>query len=225
MKEFEGLEKKFHYQGASVSFTADFDLLPEVTKSTVEPQLIEAAAMGFKRPVTPEFSADVKNHLRGGDLYIVEQSGSISGFAMLEKFSEYEVIYIAGIVKKLNAPSRIIEKVIEYHLDNTGLGIVVVRTQNDRVLEILANTCSNVAAMDRMATPSEVDLLLKMDLVTPKSDLDRDYLIHRGYYGSPMIQDGIRRRSANIKVRNLTDRLRYFQGDATYGIGYRRNRI
>jgi len=99
--------------------------------------------------------------------------------------------------------------------------MLAVRTQNDRVLEILANTCSQVVAMDRISNPEEVDMLLKLDLIDEDSDLDVEYLIHRRYYGSPMIKAGIRRRSANVRIRDFTDRLKYFDGDAAYGIGYR----
>lgn len=111
---------------------------------------------------------------------------------------------------------------VRYHLDQLKLDTVAVRTQNDRVLEILTNTCGSVVALDRISKPEEVDLLLKLGLVKPDSDLDTDYLIHRGYYGSAMISDGIRRRSSNIRVSSFTERLRYDQGDAAYGIGYRK---
>jgi hypothetical protein len=221
-KEFKELQNVFNFQEANVCLTQDFDSLSEEAKQVLEPQLIESAALGFKRPLTEEFAQDVKNHIRGGDLFIVEQEGAVSGFAMLERFPDKGVIYIAGIVKKPTAPSRIIEKVVEYYLKETGFETVTVRTQNDRVLEILVNTCSSVVSIDRLANLAEVDLLTNLGLINPKSDLDIDYLIHRGYYGSPMIQDGIRRRTGNIKVKALTDRLDYFRGDAVYGIGYRK---
>lgn len=214
------LEHRFDYQGAEVSFTTDFDSLPEDKRVILEPQLIEVASSGFGRALTPEFSGDVKNHIRGGDLYVVQQEGEATGFAMLENFPIEGVIYIAGVVKTPSAPARVIEEIIKYHIAQTDFPTLTVRSQNDRVFEILANTCNAVVALDRTAQPDELDLLVRLGLVKADSDLDVDYLIHRGYYGSPLIENGIRRRSASLKVRGLTERLRYLEGDAAYGIGY-----
>ncbi|MBI2032191.1 MAG: hypothetical protein HYT09_00945 [Candidatus Levybacteria bacterium] len=215
------LEHRFKYEDADVSYTPDFDSLPDDLKQRLEPELADVAARGFRRMPTPEFRQDVANHIRGGDLYITQQNGEASGFAMLKKFPSEGVIYIAGVVKKPTAPSGIVEAVVKHHLDETELGIVTVRTQNDRVLEILTKTCDSVVALDRKSTPEEVDLLLKLGLVKADSDLDVDYLIHRGYYGFPMIADGIRRRSGDVRISDFTEKLRYFDGDAAYGIGYR----
>jgi hypothetical protein len=215
------LEKAFNYQEARVYYTPSFDLLPEREKTILEPQLIRTACEGFQRPETPEFSQDVSSHIRGGDLYVVEQENEATGFAMLETFPTEGVVYIAGVVKKPESPSKIIEKIVRFHLREAGLKSLVVRTQNDRVLEILANICRRVIALDGLAKNEEVDLLGRMGLVRPDSILDEDYLIHRGYYGSPMIAQGERRRSKNPRVTNLTDRLDYQKGDAAYGIGYK----
>lgn len=89
------LEHRFNYGGAVVSFTSDFDSLPDRLKQRLEPELIQAAASGFRREITLEFSQDVASHIRGGDLYIAEQDGRANGFAMLERFPAEGVIYIA----------------------------------------------------------------------------------------------------------------------------------
>jgi hypothetical protein len=213
------LEHEFYYEEAEVLFTPDFELLPDQDKSLIEPQLIEAACAGFRRQKTPEFAKDVSSHIRGGDLYVIREEDESTGFAMLESFPTQGVIYIAGVVKKPSAPSKIVERIVEHHLAKTKLETLTVRTQNDRVLELLANTSRSVTALDRKAKPEEVDLLNELGLVKPDSDIETEYLIHRGYYGSPMLQ-GERRRSRNQKVTDLTDRIVYERGDAVYGIGY-----
>jgi hypothetical protein len=187
-------------------FTPDFELLPDQDKSLIEPQLIEAACAGFRRQKTPEFAKDVSSHIRGGDLYVIREEDESTGFAMLESFPTQGVIYIAGVVKKPSAPSKIVERIVEHHLAKTKLETLTVRTRS-------------VTALDRKAKPEEVDLLNELGLVKPDSDIETEYLIHRGYYGSPMLQ-GERRRSRNQKVTDLTDRIVYERGDAVYGIGY-----
>lgn len=215
------LEHLLNYGEAQVGYTPNFDLLSQEEKEVLEPQLISAACVGFRRPETPEFAQDVSDHIRGGDLYIVKQEGVATGFAMMEQFPAEGVIYIAGVVKKPSAPSRIIEKIVEVHMEKTKFNTLTVRTQNDRVLEILANICKTVVALDRDARLDEADLLAKLGLIKPDSDMDLEHLIHKGYYGSPMIAGENRRRSSNSRVVNLTDRLDYNQGDAALGIGYK----
>lgn len=214
------LEYKFEYQGARVYHTPDFGAVNEAVRAALEPQLFEAAATGFNRPLTPEFEADVAAHLRGGNLYTIEEESGDTGFAVLEDFPQLGALYVAGIVKKPTAPSRIVEEIVRYHLAKTGFSVAAVRTQNDRVLEIMANISSQLVAVDQNAQDREVDLLLKMGLFNPSSDIDYAHLIHRGYYGGPMIGSGTRRRSRNPRITSYTDRLDYFAGDAAYGVGY-----
>jgi len=66
------LEHRFRYREAKVGFTSDFDSLPEASKQNLEPDLVRVAASGFSRLVSQEFSLDVADHIRGGDLYVIE---------------------------------------------------------------------------------------------------------------------------------------------------------
>ena len=86
----------------------------------------------------------------------------------------------------------------------------------------MANTCSRVIAMDEVAGSKQITLLQNIGLITPETEIDEKRLVLPGYFGSPMIAQGERRRSSNPRVTNFTDILDYSAGDAMLLVGYRR---
>lgn len=221
-EKYSGLSVYMDYPGAQIYRTNNFDQLPEHSRSRLEDELTDAAVAGFARSKSPEFKADVAAHLRGGDLLVIDVQGGAVGFALMQLFAKQETAYIAGVVKSTQAPSGIIESVVSRYVQESGLPKVAVRTQNDRVAEIMTAVCGQVVAMDRDATERECELLTDMELIRPGQQVDCKSLLVKGYYGSPMIGSGIRRRSEQSRVRQLTDRLDYDQGDALLLLGYRR---
>lgn len=216
----ERLKEVFKYNNSQVYETGDFDSLPEATKLTLEPQLAEAASVGFKRPLTEAFREDVGNHIRGGSLFIIMTAGKAEGFGLFQSFPEFKAVYIAGVVKKPTSPSKIMEDILLGYLISHSVETGVVRTQNDRVVEIMANHFQTIVALDQKAGLGELDLLKKMNLLSPNLPFDRDNLIVKGYYGGPMIEGEERRRSREERIRAHTDKLDYYAGDAALLIGY-----
>lgn len=215
------LEYYFSYQGAEVYRTSDFESLPDETKGVLSTQLTKAAAIGFRRPLTPEYAETVLEHMRGGDLYIVVQQGVALGFANRRFYPELEAVYLVGAVKSPEAPSAIMEEITRRYLEEKGAKVVVTRTQNDRVVEIVANLCREVVALDRPAEQAELDLLAIMDVLPKDKEFDPVSLVIRKSYGTRLIQDGPRRRSSVAKVVALTELLDYEEGDAVMLVGYR----
>lgn len=126
-----------------------------------------------------------------------------------------------GAVKSPEAPSAIVEEITRRYLEEKGARVVVTRTQNDRVVEIVANLCHEVVALDRLAQQTELDLLARMDVLPKDKEFDPVTLVIRKSYGTRLIQSGPRRRSSVVKVVALTDLLDYEEGDAVVLVGYR----
>lgn len=128
---------------------------------------------------------------------------------------------MAGAVKSPETPLAIVEEITRRYLEEKGARVVVARTQNDRVVEILANLCREVVALDRSARQTELDLLSRMDVLPKDKEFDPVSLVVRKSYDTRLIQNGPRRRSSVAKVVALTELLDYEEGDAVLLVGYR----
>jgi hypothetical protein len=184
----------------------------------LDEQLFAAACAGFGREPTDEFRKDVTEHVRDGVLYVIFGKGAALGFAVMKDYPEISATYISGIVKGPGTTSGIVERIVIEHARN--FKTVVVRTQNDRVVEIMKNICDEVVPINREAEEKEIKILEEMGLFSP--NLRADLVVPGHYGGSPMIGNGDRRRSQDIAVKRTTDRLNYEKGDALLLIGYRR---
>lgn len=138
----------------------------------------------------------------------------------MQRFPDYDSVYLAGLVKTTRAPSGIIERIVQEFLDKNNPTNVITRTQNDRVAEIMVKVCEKVVPLDRMVEEKDRELLRNIELFTPITDPST--LIVKGHYGRPMIGSIERKRSANPRVTFVTDKLNYEAGDALLLIGYRR---
>lgn len=196
-------------------------MLKPSLRQSLEGQLFESACKGFRREASVEFRKDVASHLRGGTLYVVIFEGRAEGFAVMQDFREIGATYIAGIVKNGKAPSGVIDKIVRRHA--SLFETVVVRTQNDRVVEIMRGISEEVIPMHRNAEPGELEILKTMglDKSSDGTGVGLNMIARRHYGGSPMIGDGSRPRSKDLSIRNLTDRLDYEKGDALLLIGYK----
>jgi hypothetical protein len=179
--------------------------------------LLRVACAGFRREKTAEFAQDVASHVRDGYLYVVEEEGIIRGFAVMKDFPALAATYISGIVKEPGILSGIIEEIVYQHVQN--FGIVAVRTQNDRVVEIMSDICAVVFPTDVEPGQKELDILAAMGLLG--LNVDQNLVAHGHYGGKPMIE-GKRRRSKIKKITDITDRLDYEHGDAQLLVGYRK---
>ncbi len=197
------------------------DLIAPNLRQLLEAQLIESACLAFRRQATPEFKIDVANHLRDGKLYIAVNQGAVVGFTVMKDFPAIDGTYISGIVKSPGGPTGIIENVVNDHVRK--FKIVAVRTQNDRVVEIMSDICSEVVPLHREASLREMGILGVMGLERASTGLlvVDDLIAKQHYGGRPMIGSGERRRSSNPLVRQTTDRLKYEEGDALLLVGYR----
>ena len=197
------------------------DLLHPELKGSLEGQLYRAACSAFRRPPTPEFERDVAAHLRDGHLYVVIQGGRGVGFAVMKDYTEIGATYVSGIVKESVAPSGVIENVVKAHV--SGFKTVVVRTQNDRVVEIMKDICHLVVPLHREAGEAEMYILGRMGLGSSSSGepVGTDMVARKHYGGEPMIGDGSRQRSRIFEVSRTTDRLNYPGGDALLLVGYK----
>jgi hypothetical protein len=224
MSEYEGFTDSFNYHGSSIiEASSDFASLPELTKKQLELPLARVAASAFRRPLSKAFREDVASHIRGGDLLIsLGNDGFPEGFSIFQSFPELDAAYLAGVVKKPTAPSRVMEKIVNYYMRTRDISAITVRTQNDRVAQIISNACGVVFALDGPAHPREVDLLNKMGLVPTNLPFDDMYLIVKGYYGEPMIMGEERRRLPIPRIEEISKRLDYQAGDAMLLVGYRK---
>ena len=187
----------------------------------MEEGLLQVASSGFNRPLTNDFRDDVATHLRGGILQVALENQKPIAFAMSQYHDSIDTAYIAGVVKVPTAPRGIIQEMVGKFIEEYNPKILVTRTQNDRVMDIMCNFCSTVVPLDRSVTPTEIKLLTNLNLLTPTTNVD--LLIARGHYGSQMIFGCPRRRSYNSKVINFSNQLNYEDGDAALLIGYRKN--
>lgn len=199
--------------------TKDFNVLESRLRNRLDAELYEVACAGFRREKSAGFEEDVGLHVRGGDpLYVAEVNGRVEGFAVFVDYLQLNAVYISGLVKSPNAPPGVIDAIVRYHVARCGRDRVVVRTQNDRVAEIMIGCCAPVVPLDERPGESEVELVRRMGLVT--RDFDRGSMVVRGHYGQPMIGDGSRQRSSYPRVTKATDKLDYEAGDALLLVGY-----
>ena len=189
-------------------------------RTDLERELLEVALEGFNRPATKSFRDDVASHIRSGFLQVALSDQKPVAFAVSQLYPEKGAAYLAGLVKKPSAPSALVEGMVGQFIDQFDPTILITRTQNDRVMEIMCRFCPRVVPLDRLATPEEVELLTELGLMGEMTN--PDLLITRGHYGSQMILDSQRRRSFNKRVTNFSDRLNYQAGDAALLIGYRK---
>lgn len=209
------------YLGDSITFieTVDFNLLPLEFSHTLEEDLYQVASKGFNRPLTDDFRADVASHIRGGFLQVALENQKAVAFAVSQFHEDTKTAYIAGIVKNPNAPRSIVEKMLGNFIEQYNPSILITRTQNDRVMDIICHFCPIVVPIDRSVTADELKLLSDFNLLS--SNTNQELLITRGHYGGQMIFDSIRRRSLDEKVVNFSNQLNYQEGDAALLIGYR----
>jgi hypothetical protein len=215
----QGLDGLYEYRGVKVCQVRALDLMFPEKRKKLEQELFESACAGFNRDQTDKFRRDVARHLREGTLYAAIQDGAAVGFAVMTDTPEVHGTYIAGIAKKPNAPSGIVESMVEYHLSRNGYEVVTVRTQNDRVVEIMTDVCDEVVPITREAGEKEMEILRQMKLLT--EDVDASMVARRHYGGEPLIAGLPRRRSKNPDVVRTTDRINYEEGDALLAVGYR----
>lgn len=216
MKE---LNYYFEYKGADILRTEDFSSLSDTVQQGLFPQLVEAAAAGFCRPVTKEFTDDVANHIQSGDLFVIMMNQRAEGLAIRKFFPGIEAVFLAGATKSTVTPSGVIEELTRRYINEKNARVVATRTQNDRVLDVLINLCDEVVPVHRIAEDRDLNLLGKLDQLSTR--LINEPLIIKGCYGGPMIGTGERRRSSRPEVRSVTDRLDYMAGDALLVLGYR----
>lgn len=207
----------FEFEGSQVCRVPALDLIESSIRIELEAQLYEAACRGFGRNKTAEFELDVHDHLRQGKLYVVMKQGRAEGFAVMQDFPLIEATYIAGIVKNRAAPRGVIEEIVKRHANDYK--IVTVRTQNDRVVEIMRDICELVVPLHRESDEREKVILQEMGLLGINVGED---LVAKGHYGGKPMIDGIdRRRSSDVTVREITERINYYSGDALLLVGYR----
>ncbi len=217
--EYKGLDFYFEYKGANIIRTNNFESLPSATQQTLLPQLVEAAAAGFCRPVTKEFAEDVFQHIKSGDLFIIMSSTQALGLAIRSYHPEVKAVFLAGATKSPYAPTGIVEELSRRYINEKGAQIVATRTQNDRVVEVMVSLCNEVVPVHRKVSVDDLNTLNKLGQIT--STLDMKRLVIDGCYGGSMIGSGERRRSIKPEVRRTTNILDYERGDALLLIGYR----
>ena len=218
LNEGQGLFRILEYKNSAVYRVKALDLVHPRLRPQLEKQLIESAAEGFVRPLDDDFRLDVATHLREGILYVVIANGEACGFGVFKDFQHLDATYISGIVKSPRAPSGVVEVITAQHVHNKG--VVVVRTQNDRVVEIIQDVCELVVPVHREPSNMEFDVLEAMGLLD-KGNVGKNMVAVEHYGGAPMIQ-GVPRRRSNVEVvSRTTDRLKYYQGDALLLVGYR----
>jgi hypothetical protein len=220
MNRYEGLKPYYQEGNTLVYKTNNFKCLSDKVQQDLGSELVAVAAAGFARPITPEFDIDVRNHLADGHLMVVTEANRSIAFAVRKSYPEFDAVYLAGSVKIPSSCSGIVETVTAKYVQESGLGTVVTRTQNDRVIEMMQSICKLVIPLDRSAYRQDREKLKELGLLT--SNVDPETLIVRGHYGGPMILTNGRRRSEDPEVRRLTDQLDYEAGDAQLLVGYRR---
>ncbi len=166
------------------------------------------------------FSIDVNNHIRCGPLRVAYLNDQPVAFIAFQSFPKLNALYLAGMVKKQSAPSGLVELIVRDFVKTTNPSILVTRTQNDRVMEIMTHLCDITVPIDRLANQTDLNLLSRLDLLTP--DTDPNTLIIHGCYGSQMIHNLPRRRVYDKKITVFSDLLDYQSGDASLLIGYRK---
>lgn len=205
----------------SVFQTPDFDSLTLETREKLENELCQVASLGFNRPLNTDFRADIARHIRGGFLQVALENKKPIAFAMSQYHEDIKTAYLAGLVKVPSAPRGVVREMVGEFIKQYHPSVLVTRTQNDRVMDIICHFCPAVVPLDRSVTPIELKLLASLDLLGPNTDLG--LLITRGHYGGQMILDYPRRRSRDKKVTKFSDQLNYEAGDAALLIGYRQN--
>ncbi len=203
----------------SVRHIDNFDSLPIDIKKQLEPGLGDVAAQAFNRPLDSNFSADVNHHIRSGPLRMAFQNGEPVAFVAAQVFPELNAIYLAGMVKKPTAPSGLVETIVKDFVQTSNPSILITRTQNDRVMEIMNHLCDCTVPLDRPANQSDLNILNQLCLL--KQDIDLNNLIIHGCYGNQMIHNLPQRRINNPKITAFSDSLDYRSGDAVLLIGYR----
>lgn len=166
------------------------------------------------------FNKDVNNHIRCGPLRVAFLNDQPIAFIAFQSFPELKAVYLAGMVKKRSAPSGLVETIVKDFIQTIHPSVVATRTQNDRVMEIMIHLCDITIPFDRLANQTDLNLLSKLNLLTPNTDLNT--LIVRGCYGNQMILDLPRRRVCEEKITTFSDLLDYQSGDAALLIGYRK---
>ena len=216
---YEGLKHFMDYKDSVVYLADSFTGLPSRSQELLEPQLAKVASLGFQRPLNQEFTADVAEHIRDGNLLIISTNDHVTGFASNRAMPELDAVYISGIVKSSEAPSGIVERVLQNYMKYRGPRRIITRTQNDRVVDIVVSLCNETVPVDRGVTSEELDMIKRTKLLSGHEDLSPDLII-RGGYGGSLIQSGIPLRSSNPIVRRATDKLDYFNGDYLVLLGY-----
>lgn len=166
------------------------------------------------------FSTDVNNHIRCGPLRVAFLNDQPVAFIAFQSFPEFNTLYLAGMVKKQSAPSGLVEVMVKDFVQTTDPSVLVTRTQNDRVMEIMTHLCDITVPIDRLANQTDLNLLTRLNLLTPTTDPNT--LVVRGCYGSQMIVDLPRKRVCDKKITIFSDLLDYQSGDAALLIGYRK---
>lgn len=186
----------------------------------MEDELLAVAMEGFNQPLSESFKADVATHIRSGFLQVALSNQRAVAFAVSKLYPEISAAYLAGLVKRPSAPSGLVERLLEQFIGEFDPSILITRTQNDRVMEIMCHFCQTVIPLDRVANSAELKLLIKIGLMSATTD--QELLITRDHYGAQMILNSPRRRSLDKRITNFSDQLNYKAGDAALLVGYRK---
>lgn len=182
----------------------------------------QVAAAAFNRPLTPAFSEDVLYHLQSGLVQVFVKNGQPLAFTVIQPHPDINVIYLAALAKSPGGPSGIVQTMVGHFLNRTPVSAIAVRTQNDRVYEMLCRFCFQVVPLDRPPRIPDLEILHHLGLIN--SNVDPATLIAIGHYGSPLIQNLPRRRSQDQRITLYSDQLNYQSGDAAVLLGYRQKK-
>lgn len=189
--------------------------LLEEERTLIEEEAIEVASAGFVREKTSAFILDVKQHIRSGELYCCFGSGGrMVAFRMIDR-PTLEIVYLAGAVKKPEAPKYLIRELTKKILNELKPKYTVTRTQNSHVVDMLIDLCKEVIPLDRLPTDEEIK---SVEICGIKGYSDQKLIIPK-YYGSPMIGKPEKPKSVNPKVESFMEEIDYFAGDARVLIG------
>lgn len=196
----------------------DFLRLPSGVVSQIEAQAFDVACAGFARAKTKEFRLDVNGHIRAGTFYpCFNGEGEMLAFRVIQNPTA-EIVYLAGAVKRPEAPLHLIRELTRKIIDESRAGYIVTRTQNPHVVDMLIGLCDLVVPLDRPPEQSELGAVILCGL---SGYSDPEDLIVREHYGSAMIGSDFRPRSKNERVEKFMNEIDYFAGDARILIGRR----
>jgi len=189
-------------------------------------QTIEVAADGFGQSLEGEsFCEDVRSHILGSpELYLVYLGKSCIAFAAIEnlKAEGIPVLYLSGLVVKADYQGNgLMKKLITYEVKESKPEILVARTQNPCILDLMKGFCKKDVLYPYSGIPQGkcrfvADFLssrfLKMKNFNPGA------LIDIGTYGRCLYGNGMPK-SYYQESNNFFERINSERGDSILFIG------